>query len=392
MLCRGKRTQPATPQRSPKRSRVSSVRRNLAGTPSGPSPADVSQFHLRDDTDSDTDDDIVILENASTPKPQKPSFDVTRVKKEEEEPSDANNSVSLESNDDTAVDDASAGTSATDSAAAGASSSPAPAPELTNNTTQTEPPTVKMEVESQNEREEEVRTVEMSTSDVNGNEQSAQAADDVCGAEQRVIKQESAGVGDAQGDDAEKHVLQREETPHVKNDEVAGPSHPGASPGQHSPLHIPSFTEVQKQQDQLLEILELTAKERDCFKERVDELNTQLQDMQNRLQELSQRNDRECSHQASQTEENAETKSEVDYKTLFEKANQKVDELIKDKEALLAAGEGKCNNGQNEERDMDEVLLQVDSLMREVDQRQKENHDLRSQVSVPVAVSVNRGM
>lgn len=347
----------------------------------------MSQFHLRDDTDSDTDDDIVILESASTPKPQKPSFDVTKVKKEEEEPSDANHS-----SDDAAVDDASAGTSATESAGAGASPSPAPAPELTNNTTQTEPPTVKMEVESQNEREEEARTVEMSTSHVNGNEQSAQTDDDVCGAEQRVIKQESVGVGDAQGDDAENHVLQREETPHVKNDEEAGTSHSDASAGQHSPRHIPSVTEVQEQQDQLLEILELTAQERDRFKERVDELNTQLQDMQNRLQELCERNDRECSHQASQTEENGETKSEVDYKTLFEKANQKVDELIKDKEALLATGEGKCNNGQNEERDMDEVFLQVDSLMREVDQRRKENDDLRSQVSVLVAVSVNSGM
>lgn len=369
---RGKRTQPASPQRTPKRPRVSSVCRNIADTPSS---VNVSQLRLLDDTDSDTDDDIVILENASTPKPKYPDFDVTKVKKEQE-PSDANNSMLLECSEDAAVDDTSAGTSSTGSAAAGTSPSPASAPELTNNTTQTEAPTVKTEEESQNEKEE-MRTGETSTSNMNGNEQSAHGADDVCGAEQRVIKQESQGEGDAQSDNAEEHILQRGETPHVKRDEVAGPSNADAFTGQLSPPHLPSMTEVQEQQDQLLELMQLTAQERDGFKERVDELTNQLQDVQNRLQELCQRNDRECSHQASQTEE---THEENDYKSLFEKANQKVDELIKDKEALLAAAEAKHSNGQSEEGSMDEVLLQADRLMREIDQRQKENDDLRSQL------------
>uniref|UniRef100_A0A3Q4GLU1 Uncharacterized protein n=1 Tax=Neolamprologus brichardi TaxID=32507 RepID=A0A3Q4GLU1_NEOBR len=83
---------------------------------------------------------------------------------------------------------------------------------------------------------------------------------------------------------------------------------------------------------------------------------------------------KECCHQASQTEE---TRGQKDYKSLFEKAKQKVSELIKEKEALIAASDTKANLSadKNVEND-DEIALQVDALVRELDQRTKETKEL----------------
>uniref|UniRef100_A0A3B3VE33 Uncharacterized protein n=1 Tax=Poecilia latipinna TaxID=48699 RepID=A0A3B3VE33_9TELE len=51
--------------------------------------------------------------------------------------------------------------------------------------------------------------------------------------------------------------------------------------------------------------------------------------MQSRLQEQSQAKVKESSHQACQTD------TQTDYKGLFERAKQKINDLIRDKEALL---------------------------------------------------------
>uniref|UniRef100_A0A3Q3LRW5 Uncharacterized protein n=1 Tax=Labrus bergylta TaxID=56723 RepID=A0A3Q3LRW5_9LABR len=119
--------------------------------------------------------------------------------------------------------------------------------------------------------------------------------------------------------------------------------------------------------------MQSTAEERDKFKEEVHQLTCQLHDMQSRLQELTQIK-KECSHQASQTEDSGD---EGCYKSLFEKAKQKVDELIEDK-----AAESKPSTAKVEENNMDEIALQVDSLLRELDQRNKERDELLSQVNL----------
>lgn len=267
----------------------------------------------------------------------------------------------LECSDNAAPDVASetsvAGTGSAGSAAVGTSPSPAPPPGVASTTTQTEVTKVKEEEGDQNQTEGEERAGQ------SGKEQSSDMDIDVC-VEQRVIKQESSG--DACGENQGKQTLQNGVT-HLDIED--------------SPLHHPSMIEVQEQQDQLLDLMQATAQERDSFKEQVHKLTSQVQDMQSRLQELSQTNvKKECSHQASQTEEMEEGK---DYKTLFEKAKQKVDELIKYKEALLAATETKPSTAQGEEKDIDDIALQVDRLVRELDERNKERDELRSQVSVP---------
>ena len=295
----------------------------------------------------DTDDDICILESDSTPKPKKPGFDLTKVKSEKEQ---SEVSMLLECSDDAALDDPSetdaAGTGSAVSTAVGTSPPPpAPPAEVASITTQTDAAKVKKEEEDLDQTQEEER----------------------------------AGQSDTRSENQGKQTVQNGKTDHLRHKGDAGPSHADVSDRRDAPIQYPSVIEVQEQQNQLLNLMEATAVERDEFKEQVRALTCQLQDAQSRLQELSEVNvKRECSHQASQTEETGGGK---DYKSLFERAKQKVDELIKDNESLLATAETKPSDVQGEEKDIDDIALQVDRLIRELDQRNKERGELHSRVS-----------
>ncbi|KAM6955886.1 MORC family CW-type zinc finger protein 3a [Lycodopsis pacificus] len=366
---RRKITQPAGPQTTPKRPKINgNVDTSTLVEVSPQSSPSLLIDH--DDDDDDADDDIFIVEITSTPKPKNPGFDLTLVKMEQEQ-SDADVGMLLECSDDAAVGVAPetniAGTGPSGSAAVGTCPSPAPPAEVASSTTQTEGPKVK--------REEEERAGQ-SSSTKSGREQGSHVDIGVCTVEQSLMKHENSG--DTRSAEQGNQTLQNGETHHLDSDNVAGPPCANACGETDSPLPYPSVTEVQDQQDQLLELMQATAVERDSFQEQVHQLTCQLQDMQGRLQELSQINvKKECSHQASQTEE---TEGGKDYKALFEKAKQKVDELIRDKELSLTATETKPSAAQCEERDIDEIALQVDSLMRDLDERTNERDELRTKL------------
>ncbi|XP_075963210.1 MORC family CW-type zinc finger protein 3a isoform X2 [Anarhichas minor] len=385
---RGKRTQPASPQTTPKRPKINGNvdTTTLVEVSPQSSPSllidnnDNDDNDDNDDTDDtdDTDDDIFIVEITSTPKPKNPGFDLTRVKMEQEQ-SDADVGMLLECSDDAAVGEAPetnvAGTGPSGSAAVGTSPSPAPPAEVASSTTQTEGPKVKREEQDQIQTEGKERAGQ-STSTKSGREQSSHVDIGVCTVEQSLMKHENSG--DTRSAEQGNQTLQNGETHHLDSDNVAGPPCANACGEKDSPLPYPSVTEVQAQQDQLLELMQATAVERDSFQEQVHKLTCQLQDVQGRLQELSQINvKKECSHQAIQTED---TEGGKDYKALFERAKQKVDELIRDKELSLTATETKPSAAQCEERDIDEIALQVDSLMRDLDERKKERDELRTQL------------
>ena len=319
--------------------------------------------------DEDTDDDIFVLENASTPKPKNPCFASTKVKIESE-PTYLHGAGVLECSEDVAVESETntAGASSTGRAAVGADPSPAPPPQLTSTDTQTEAPTVKEEEEDPNQTEG-TGVAGQSTSNVNGVEQISRA----CCTEERVMKQET----EVNTQNEDQRTLQNGVTHPLEGDEIAGPSR-----APFSPFNNPCVSDAQEQQDQLLELMQETAQERDSLKDEVSRLTCQLQEMQSRLLEPSEINDkRRCSHQASQTLKTEEPAEGIDYKSMFEKAKEKVDELIQEKEALLAATESESCRDQGEERDSDVIALQVDSLMRELDQKHRENDQLHSQVS-----------
>ncbi|KAM3862016.1 MORC family CW-type zinc finger protein 3a [Diretmus argenteus] len=314
-----------------------------------------------DDDDITDDDDIVILETASTPVPKKPGLAKVKV---ERRPSDPSVGMVL----DKASETNTAGTSSTETAAVGTGPSPPHPPEQTSSTTQTEVHAVKDEIKTEGEE----RTVQ-NIPQVKGNKQSSDVGTNV---EQRVVKLES--TGDAQTHSVNQRKQHNGETASCQLDtnEAAGPSH--ADP-QVSTSKYPSMSEVQEQQqqqqDKLLELMHATAQERDSFKEKVDQLTSQLRNMVNRLQEVSQTAvKRECAHQASQTEE---AQVEHDYKHLYEQAKQEVDVLSKEKEALLAVSQANCNSiAQCVEKLSDEI----DSLNLARDQINKEKDELLSQV------------
>ncbi|KAI4805244.1 hypothetical protein KUCAC02_009870 [Chaenocephalus aceratus] len=358
-LSRGKRTQPASPQITSKRPRQNGFHQgkldpstsvNVSPLSSPPFPNENDE-----DTDDDDDDDICILETVSTPKPTNLSVDLTKVKTEVEQ-SDADVGMLMECSDDAALDNGpdinAAGTSSSASAAVGTSTSTG----VSTSTTQTDVPKVKKEEEDQIPTER----VRLSTSNIT-------KPSGVCSVEQSVSKE--ARSGDAHCENQGELTLQNGVTHHEDSEEEAGPSWAQKD----SPHPHPSVIEIQGQQDQLLELMQEIAQERDSFKEQVHSLTCQLHDTQSRLQELSSVM-KESSNQASQTEE-----SEVkDYKGLFEKAKQKVEELIKEKVSLEAT---KPSTAQCEEKDFDEIAMQVDCLMRQLDERQKEHDELRSQLT-----------
>ncbi|XP_029936206.1 MORC family CW-type zinc finger protein 3-like [Myripristis murdjan] len=369
-----------------KRPRINGFQRSTSETPSSLEASPISSMSpvipLDDDDDDDgnatDDDDVVILETASTPVPKKTGFDLRKVKTERQQ-SDPSVGMLMECSDDAAVDVSpesnAGGTSSTEMAAVGTGPSAPPPPEQASTTTQTEVPKVKEEDEEERgkQREDEIKTeVEeravQSTAEVNGIEQGSDVDTSGCNIEQNVIKKESAG------DDQAKKPLHNGVAVSccLNNAEAVGPS--SADPLQNNS----SINEIQEQQDKLLELMETAAQERDDYKQQFHELTNQLHDMQMRLQELSQANiKKECAHQGSQTESAGEGQ---DYKNLYEQAKHKVDELSREKEVLLAAGQACAGTSQGEERISDELVLQIDSLIRELDKSNKERDALRSQV------------
>ncbi|XP_061579364.1 MORC family CW-type zinc finger protein 3a [Cololabis saira] len=375
---RGKRTPPVTPQSTPKRPRMNGLPVRGSGTaPAG----DVSSLSAPtngdnhdvsnddgDDTD-DTDDDLVILETASTPKPQKPLSGLEEVKKEEGE---TQISMLLECSDDAAVDataeTATAGTSPSRPATVETGHPPA----VVNTTTQTEVGEVKQEKNSED-------PTEMKASSAHSHAGTERRSDfGIPGPEQKGFKQEKSD--DSPRATPSQRALQNG-VAGMKGDEGAGPSSASAG-NDYFTNHFPTFNEVQEQQDQLLELMQDTAQERDSLNEQVRKLTSQLKDTQRRLQELSHLSAKgKGLHKACQTDE---TETERDYyKNLFEKTKQKVSDLVKDEEALTAAAEAEAGvaTAQDDEKDIDEILRRVGCLVQQLDQRNKERDELCSQVN-----------
>ncbi|KAM9343617.1 MORC family CW-type zinc finger protein 3a isoform 2-T2 [Pholidichthys leucotaenia] len=374
-----KRSLPAPPQGQPKRLRVN----GFTSATKTPSSVNMGQSTLSlvnldsDDNTDDTDDDIVILETASTPKPNKSVLNSAKVKKEEDE-NDIPLTVLMECTDDAAVDvpseTNSAGTVPLASPTVETSPFLAAPLELASITTQTEVLKVKKEEESQNQTEAEESATQNACSN---NDEEQHSDDNAHNVEQREVKKT---IEDKRTKNEGQQKMQNGETHDLGSDENPGPSNQDACKRTYSPVQFSRIIEVQEQQDQLLQMMEDTAQERDSLKEQVQTLTSLLQEMECKLQEMYEVNlKKECSHKASQTDE----AGGKDYKSLFEKAKQKVNEVIQDKAALIAAAETKADaatTAQGDEKDINEIAVKVESLSQELDQRIKERDELRLQL------------
>lgn len=319
---------------SPKTPKVNDVHRSAPGTPSVVSVTPQRSPAVSSADSEDTDDDLFILESASTPKPKTKGFDLSHVKVEGVEVH-PNVGMLLECRDDAALGGASetkAERNLTATAAVGTDPPLEPLLENKSRTTQTEVRTIKREKDTENAGDEEPNSVK----------QTRDGSQNAC-----VTQTLQNGLD-----------IDREAGTHSKE----------------PPLNFSSLNEVQEQQDQLLALMQATAQERDSLREQVHQLTCQLEDTRSRLQELSVKaTKKECSHQATQTED---TEEEKDYRGLLERARQRVEELM----SVAANGNAPCRS-QWKQRSTDELVLQLDQLVHKLSERTEERDQLRLQVS-----------
>lgn len=319
-------SQSATP---PKRPRLSQVQRKASDQVSSFDASPQSSPAIPIDDSDDTDDDLVILEGASTPKPKtKPALVKVKTERTEEEV-DVN--MLLECTDDAAIDDppetAQSGLSAHDDSA---SSAP---PAVTSITTQTEVPKMNVKQEKTGESTDKTKLGD-------GRVESMFKI--------TVVKEENLSQPVLNGTAQHKGDADTENS----SDDSSGCGSPSLLP--------PDISERRTESDQVSEL----RPERRSLKEH---------ELQNRP-DVSQVVKKEPQDQST------EGQNAVDYKIMFENARQKINELIKDKEALLAAAEVKPRADQGDDKDMDEIALQVDRLVRELDERNKEKERLVTQL------------
>ncbi|XP_046902619.1 MORC family CW-type zinc finger protein 3a isoform X2 [Hypomesus transpacificus] len=166
---------------------------------------------------------------------------------------------------------------------------------------------------------------------------------------------------------------------HIKEDGDLGdegtrPSCSGAS------RPDPQFdtTEAQNQQDQLMELMQAVARERDTYREQVHQMTSQLQETESRLQQLQDQKT-EHAHRPSHTDrhggegEGEAGRDAQSYKHLYEQAKREAEQLRLEKSDVSHSTEEQCTVS-------DEMALQVDQLLQTLDQRNNERDMFQNQV------------
>lgn len=316
------------------------------------------------ETSSGGDDDIAIDETKSTPRPKPLTFDLSKVKTEESTSEDAGG-LYMECSDQAAMKTSTSN-------------------DQTSITTQTERFIVKAEEDQQIKREE----IE---NDAKGGERSATDVECKMSNTAEIIQDpmEVESCSSAKGSSFKQHPKSD-----VENHEGTTSTTSKTSLFSNIEIDLMPTHEAQKQQDNLLNLLEATAQERDELREQVREKDIEL---------LKLSVNKNYSHQSIQTDPS----EEQHYKTLYLQATQRIKELteerdeIKKKEEVVlqikaekeaqdevrrgqlkAEGEGHSSTTIDFENVDDEMALQVDSLLREMDKRNTECSELRSKVSI----------
>ncbi|XP_060732009.1 MORC family CW-type zinc finger protein 3-like isoform X2 [Tachysurus vachellii] len=133
--------------------------------------------------------------------------------------------------------------------------------------------------------------------------------------------------------------------------------------------------EAQKQQDNLLELLEEVTKERDESRDQLLVLNSQVDELRIQLLELNQSMvKKEQRHNYTQTSQ----EEAQDYKVLYLKGKEEMKLLQEELSVLKMEKEERERKGQQSMLECDDDLAcQMDILLREIDQRNKEREELQ---------------
>lgn len=327
------------------------------------------------------DDDVVIVETNSTPRPKPLTFDLSKVKTEESTSEDAPGLYMECSNHDHIENEDSGNATVEPSTSNG----------QTSITTQTERLIVKEEEDQQIKKEE-------TENDARRKEHSADVECEMSNTTEitkgpvEVEKCSSAEVSRPNLAELGGTIKEHPKSD-VENQEGMTSTTSMTSHFSNIEIDLMPNLEAQKQQDNLLILLEATAQERDEFREQVREKEIKL---------LKLTVNKDCSHQSIQTDPS----EEQHYKTLYLQAIQQNKELKQDNEELKkreevllqikaekevqdevrraqlkAEGEGQSSTANVFENVDDEMALQVDFLLRELDKRNTECNELRSKVS-----------
>lgn len=294
------------------------------------------------------DDDLEIVESCSTPKPKltQPSFDLTKVKLENGErlfdPSDC---VTIEDEEAPATNSVS---EASGHVSISTQTTSLFKKELDNTDDMTE-----RNREAENHSEMEPLLEQASTS-----------------SELRTVKEDPMKLNN-------NSVKLDQKSNNVQVPDQLTPNIPQVKPEAKFEDMALNVADAQQQQDNLMELLEAAAKERDESRTEQHRLILEVADLQTQLVELKQDTvKKEQNHQSIQTSPEMIEDYKVQYLEAKEQIKQlqlELDELKKrerdkeSKEALAAVD--------------DEVACQIDLLLRELDERNKKQEELMKKVS-----------
>uniref|UniRef100_A0A8C1XVQ5 MORC family CW-type zinc finger 3a n=1 Tax=Cyprinus carpio TaxID=7962 RepID=A0A8C1XVQ5_CYPCA len=344
--------------------------------------------------ESSDNDDIVIDETHSTPRPK--AFDLSNVKTEEKTSDDAPG-LHMESSDHASMETETEDTGKETMEASTSSGQ-------SNITTQTERLTVKAEEDHQIRNEEGEIKKEEIENDARRMEQSTNEVESRISNNTEIIKGPMEVEKCSSVEAFRPNLMKLEEIPkenkisfeqHAKSDvehqEGMTPTTSKTSLFSNIDIDLMPSHEAQKQQDNLLDLLEATARERDELRELVQEKEIKL---------LKLTMEKHFSHQSIQTDPS----EEQNYKTLYLQATQCIEELTQERDELKRKQEVlqikaekeaqdevcrdrlKAKDGEHSsttsicENIEDEMALQVDLLLREMDKRNTECNELRSKL------------
>uniref|UniRef100_A0A671PQL3 MORC family CW-type zinc finger protein 3-like n=1 Tax=Sinocyclocheilus anshuiensis TaxID=1608454 RepID=A0A671PQL3_9TELE len=336
-------------------------------------------------------DDVVIDETYSTPRPK--TFDLSKVKTEEKTSDDAAG-LYMECSDHASMKTETEDTGKETIEASTSSGQ-------TSITTQTKRLTVKAEEDQQIRNEEGEIKKEEIENDARRMEQSTNEVESRISNNTEIIKgpmevERYSSVEDVRPNltklpKENKISFEQHAKSDVENQEGMTSTTSKTSLFSDIDIDIMPTHEAQKQQDNLLDLLEATARER-------DELREQFQKKEIKLLKLTMKKD--CSHQSIQTDPS----EEQNYKTLYLQATQCIGELTQERDELKRKQEVLQIKAKKEAQDEvcrdrlkakeeehssttsvcenvdDEMALQVDLLLRELDKRNTECNELRNKL------------
>ncbi|XP_059356130.1 MORC family CW-type zinc finger protein 3-like [Carassius carassius] len=329
--------------------------------------------------ESSDDDDVVIDETNSTPR-RKP-FDLSKVKMEKKTSEDAPG-LYMECSDQASVETENTGKETMEASTSSGQ---------TSITTQTEHFIIKAEKDEQIRKEEGEIKKEETENDARRMEQSAikvesrTSTDTEIKGPMEIERCSSVEVSRPNLEETEKTPKENKISfeQHAKSENQEGmASTSKTSLFSDIDINLMPTLEAQKQQDNLLDLLEATAWERDEFRE-------QAQEKEIKLLNLTVR--KKCSHQSIQTDPS----EEQNYKTLYLQATESINKLTQERDELkvkqqellqIKAEKEAQDEAKRKEQSSttsicenvdDEMALQVDLLLRELDNRNNECNELR---------------